>query len=140
MSYNRTNQGAPIPLKLLKSVVVGWLITIIGASIISILLHAERITEEVIKPAAVIILMLSAFVTAVIAGNATTEKRMLMCLGGGVVYYGSLVGCNALFYDAQYEGLLGALLTIMGCCLVAALLLSRQKHQRHAYVKRLPKS
>ena len=140
MAYQKSIRGTNVPLSLLKGLGLGWIITVAGVAIISFLLHGEHLKETGIQPAAVIIMMLSAFITAIFAGSNRDEKRLLICLAGGGLYYLSLMGCNALFFDGQYRGLLGALLAVAGCSLVAALLLSRQKRQRPAYLKRMPKA
>ena len=128
-----------MPLSILKGLALGWLVTITGVMIIAFLVHGENMKETGIQPAAVIIMMLAAFVTATFAGRKGNEKKLLICLAAGAVYYLSLLGINALFFDGKYRGLLGAFLTIGGCSLVAALLLSRQKQQRPAYLRSIPK-
>ena len=138
MAYHKSNSSLAIPLALLKAVTLGWLITIAGTCLMAFLLNSELLDEKMIKPAAVIIMVISAFLTA-IAGGKRAENKLMMCLAGGAFYYASLLGCNALFFAGKYNGMLGALLAVAGCALTAALLLSRQKQQRPAYMKTLRK-
>lgn len=140
MVYQKTSRGLSMPLSLLKGIALGWLVTVGGGVITAVLLHGEHMTERGIQPAAVIIMMLSAFAASIFAGGKDGEKRLLKCLAGGGMFYLSLLGCNALFFDGKYQGILGALLTVGGCSLVATLLLSRQKQQRAAYLKMVPKA
>ncbi len=139
MNHRNPSKDISIPLMLLKALAISWSITMVGTAIVALMLYTERMDEQVITPAAVIIMMIAAFVTAIVTGSNKEGGKLLICLGGGLVYFASAIGCNALFFDGHYQGVLGALLAIMGCSLVGALLHSRQKRQRPAYMKRLPK-
>ena len=140
MAYHNMNRGSSVAHALVKAIIIGWLITISSAAIIAFLLHTELIGETVVKPAAVTILALSAFVTTSLIGKRCDGKRLLFCTAGGGIYFLSLMGCNWMLYGGHYNGLLGALLIILGCSLVATLLHSRQKQQRPTYMKKLPKA
>lgn len=140
MSYRVNQKETSMAVSLLTGFAISWILTTIATIIITILVFGERLGEDAIQPAAVITMMVATFISSVLAGKMQSNKRLLICLAGGVVYYASLVGCNALFYDGEYNGLLGGLLTITGCSLVAGLVITRQKRQRPSYLKGLSKS
>lgn len=135
----KTYRKSELPKIMVKSAAVSWMITLIGTSVTALLLHTETINEKGIAPATVIIMMLAAFAAAFAAGQKGEGNKLLRCLMGGGIYYGSLLLCNAVIFGGKYTGILAALLTVAGCCLITGLLLSRQKRQRPSYLKRLPK-
>lgn len=139
MAYRVKNTGKSIGVSLLAGFGISWAITIVATLVITAALAKNQLQQESITPAAVVTILIASFVSAIVAGKMQSEKRLLVCLAGGGVYYVSLLGCNALFFEGQFAGLLGALLTTMGSSLVAGLLQTRQKRQRPSYLKRLPK-
>ena len=140
MAYRVKNTSHSIATTLLIGFGISWTITIVAAMVSTAALSKNHIQQDSITIAAVITLLVAAFVSALTAGKMQHEKRLTVCLAVGGVYYASLLGCNVLFFDGEFTGLVGALLTIMGSSLVAGLLQTRQKRQRPSYLKRLPKS
>lgn len=122
-------------MRVLKALAVGWVTTLGATAIISILISGEYLSERSLTSASVMSTMLSASIIAIIAGRKQESGKLLWSIIGGVTYYLSLIGCNALFYDGKYKGLLASCLTILGCSLVCGLLLTRQKHQGSLYYK-----
>jgi putative membrane protein (TIGR04086 family) len=138
MERKTITERMSVLMELLKAMLVGIGITAAGAAAAATMVNKEWISENAISPIAVITLIVASFAVTVLVGKTYKEKCFVMSLGGGVSYLALVIGCNALIFGGQFEGLLGGMLTIMGSCLVAALLLSRQKSQSTAYFKRVP--
>lgn len=131
----RKTAKASMPVSLAVGCVLAWLMTIVIAAIVAFLVAGERVSEDFANPAAVIVLLASSFACAMIAGEMMGQKRMIVCVISGGIYYLSLICANMLFFDGSFRGLLGAALTVMGSCVIAGLLQTRQKKQRIAYYK-----
>lgn len=123
-------QKTSIPLGLAFGWIVNLAITLLSAIFVSILVAGERVGENLITPAAVITVMIASFLGAIVAAKRVGQRRLIICLASGAIYYLSLLCCTALFFDGKYEGLGAAALTIIGCSAVAGLLGLRQKRQK----------
>ena len=137
MSYRKKGRvtKASMPVSLAAGCILAWVITIVIAVIVAIFIAGERASEEFTNPAAVIALLAASFAGAMIAGGMAEQKRMIVCVISGGIYYLSLICVNMLFFDGSFRGLLGAALTVMGSCVIAGLLHTRQKRQRISYYK-----
>ena len=138
MSYqkNRKPQNASIPLSLVAGLTLAWAITLCVTIVVTVLVSGDRIAENAVKPGAVMAIFSAAFMSAMFVASKCESKKMVMCLGHGLLYMVSLLCCNALLFDGQFEGILGAVLTVIGGSMTAWLLQSRQKRHRPAYAKR----
>ena len=137
MSY-RTNGKTTnfnVPVSLGMGFVFAWVIMIVMGAVTAFMIAGERIPEDFLDPAAVIVLCVSSFVSAMAAGGAAEGKRMFVCVLSGGIYYLSLICCNILLFNGCFHGLLGAALTIIGCCVIAGLIQTRQRKPRNAYYK-----
>ena len=142
MSYRKKGsvRKTTMPVSLAKGLFLAWVITIVIGVIVAILVAGERVPEDFADPAAVVALVASSFACAMVAGGKADQKRMVVCAISGCIYYLSLICVNLLFFDGAFRGLLGAALTVMGCCVIAGLLQTRQKKQRISYYKGLRKA
>lgn len=133
---NKRSADAPIPFALLGGWLTAWITTLLLTLITTILLAGEHISETAIAPAAVVTISISAIASAMVAAGKTTEKRMIVCMINGGVYFLSLICCTALFFDGTYQGIGGAALTVIGCSLISGFLSIRQKRQTNQYLKK----
>ncbi len=124
-----------MPVSLGVSCLIAWVITIVFGAIVTFMVSGERVPLDFVDLAAVIILCVSSFVCAMVAGGMIDQKRMIGCVASGAVYYLSLICINLLFFEGCFQGLLGAALTIMGSCVLAGFIQTRQKTQRIAHFK-----
>lgn len=135
MSYRTKGNNSSMPISLGIGLILAWMFTVAVGAIAAFLVAGERMPEDFIEPAAVITLCVSSFVGSMVAGGMMEQKRMIVCVVSGGIYYLSLICFNMLFFEGCLHGLLGAALTIMGSCVIAGLLQTRQKKQRIAYFK-----
>ncbi len=133
MAYQRkpAAEGKNIPVGLAMSLAGSWGVTLIAASIVTILIAGEHVGESFLSAAAVGTMFLASFAGALLAAGQNDSGRLMICLGSGGVYYLSLLGCNILFFDGEYRGMIPALLTVVGSCLIAALLGTRRKRPKY---------
>lgn len=124
-----------MPVSLGIGCLVAWVITILLGAGVAFLVSTERVASGIVELAAVIILCVSSLACAMVTGEMVKQKRMIGCMAGGGVYYLSLICFNLLFCEGHFQGLLGAALTIMGICVLAGFIQTRQKLQKHAYFK-----
>ena len=135
-SKKRWAKGASIPFALLTGWITAWVTTMLLTLITTFLVAGEHISESAMAPAAVITISISALISATVAAENTAEKRMMVCLINGCVYFLSLICCTALFFDGTYQGIGSAALTVIGCSLVSGFLSIRQKRQKNQYLKK----
>lgn len=133
----KTAKKVSIPVGLGLGWLAGVLVTLMAAVIATSLIAGEHAGEGVANTAAVAAVLCASFVGAMVAGGKIGNRRLLMCLASGGIYFVTLLCCNALFFDGSYQGLLAAALTIIGSSMVAGLMGIRQKRQknRHGRVK-----
>lgn len=119
---------------------ISMLVTLFGVGILAWLLNTERLQENIIGYATVIILLLSSFAGANMAVSMNKEKRMIISLITGAAYLLTLLACTALFFGGQYQGVgVTGLVVLAGCISTAILGLGRSKKSpraRHKYRNR----
>lgn len=106
---------------------VNWGVTLLAAIIAASLISGDRVGEGFLPSVAVATVMVAAFAGAMVSAGKIGNRRLPVCLASGGIYYLSLVCCNALFYDGAYQGLVAGLMSILGTCLLAALVGLRRK-------------
>lgn len=138
MPYKATTaaKSASIPVGLAMGLAASWIITIVMAIGITFLIAGERVGETFLAPAAVVTVLVATFAGALVAAKKADAGRLIVCLASGAIYFLSLLCCNALFFDGAYQGLVPALLTVVGASLVAGLMGLHQKGQKFKARKR----
>lgn len=129
MAYKMKQRGkaASMAVGLAMGFGISWAVTLLLAVMATFLIAGERVGESFLPSVAVGAVMVSAFVGAMVSAAKIGSRRLIVCLISGGIYYVSLVVCNGLLFDGAYQGLVAALLSILGCCLLAALLGLRRK-------------
>ncbi len=90
-------------------------ITLLLCWLISWLIASERVGENAIGYAAMTILLVSAYVGALLAAARIKHQKMMICLLSGAAYFAVLLACTALFFGGQYQGVgISALLIAAG--------------------------
>ena len=117
-----------------KSVLVGVLvgalvsifITVIGAGLVSALIHREFISENSVGYAVMILLMLSAYMGGISACRYVGRKQLVVSMFAGVSYFAVLVAITAMFFDGKYAGI-GVTAMVVFCGVGLSALLSKEK-------------
>ena len=117
-----------------------WFITLILALIASFLLLTEKMDIDSIKPMAVATIIAATTLSSLIVKTKCKSVNAIVIIySAGLMYYLSLIGCNALIFHGKFIGLFGGVLTILGCCTICIILPTRQKRQRSPYLKTIRK-
>lgn len=122
---------------ILVGVVVCVLITLFGSGTLAWLLAGEHIQEGALRYGTVVTLLISVVAGSLAAVRITEEKRLLVSILVGAGYLLALLGCTALLFGGQYQGVtVTALVILAGCLSVALLGLKVRKthiNTRHKY-------
>lgn len=118
MVINRkvTGTASSMPVGLALGGCVALAVTILGSILAANLVLREMIPENSIGYCAMIILLVSSFVSATVSAARIKHRRLYVCLLSGVIYYALLLAITALFFGGQYQGMgVTALVVAAGC-------------------------
>ena len=115
-----------IGVGLLGSVIV----TLLGCAILATLIDGCSVGETAVGYGITVILLLSSIAGSCVATILATHKRLLVCAASATTYFGSLLGCNALFIGGQYHGVWVTLLLISAGA-TSVCLLGRRGGKKH---------
>lgn len=132
-------QGGIMPAKMPSAIGMGLAIslgvTIATAGVVAFLIAGEKISENAAGYGAAVALLLGAVLGALAAAWRCGERRMVMCLISGGVYFLSLLCCTALFFDGMYQGVGTTALMVFGGSIAAGLM--GMKGKRNPKLKKL---
>lgn len=136
MPHQTKQRTASLPLALLRGLAASVTVTLILSAVTATLVAAERVGEGFCATAAVVTMLLSAFVGTICASAKTDGNRMLVCLLASVCYFAALVCGNAVLVGGHYRGIAPALLAVLGVGLVCALGKPHRKKRKYAHAPR----
>lgn len=136
MPHQTKQRTASLPLALLRGLAASVTVTLILSAVTATLVAAERVGEGFCATAAVVTMLLSAFVGTICASAKTDGNRMLVCVLASVCYFVALVCSNAVLVGGHYRGIVPALLAVLGVGLVCALGKPRRKRRKYAHAPR----
>lgn len=111
-----TGKAMSLPAGLALGGIISLSVTILGAVIAGKMIDGEVMAQNAVGYAAMVILLLAALLGAVTASGNIKRQKMAVCIGSGVVYYGTLLAITALFFGGQYQGMgVTALMILAGC-------------------------
>ena len=113
------------------AMILTLIICVIGASMIS----TDRAGEGSVGIISVIALIQSSVTGAFVSFKKIRQHRILACLRAGTVYFLTLLACNALFFDGQYQAITTTALVILGGSGCMMLLSLRNKRPKTHYTK-----
>lgn len=122
--------SASVFIALIWSLVINWIMTLVGCGVMTILLSEELVGDSAIAVMTIGAMLLSAFGGAIVAAQRAEGRRMVICLLSGGAYLLSLIGANILFFDNGIHGFVPALLMIFGISVTVGLLGLWQKPSR----------
>lgn len=79
-------------------------ITILGSGILAKLVDKEIMAESSIGYGIMVMLILGAYLGAMVSYRKIKRQRLPVCLGSGGIYLGILLSMTALFFGGQYSG------------------------------------
>lgn len=110
---------------------ISILLTVMAAAILAQMVLGETVSEPSIGYFAMGILLLASAVGSLVAAYCIKRRWMIVCLSVGALYYLTLLGCTALFFGGQYQGMgVTALVVLAGSGAVGLLGLRREKGHR----------
>ena len=123
-----SGKAASMPIGLIAGAVVSLVITLLGTFLGAYLIISEKISEASIGYCAMIILLLSSGIGALLAACMIKHRWLPVCLGAGGIYYLILLATTAMFFGGQYQGMgVTAFVVLGGCGTVGLLGLNRGK-------------
>lgn len=141
MVKRKRGKTMSMPAGILVGAATGLALAIAGAMAAGNMLDKMWIAMDSIGYAAMVILLISAFLAAQTAWNRIHHQRVAVSFGAGGVYYLMLLAMTALFFGGQYTGMgVTALLIFAGCgCSVLVGLYRKSPGNQGKYGKRIRK-
>lgn len=116
--------------KVVVGMIAGWMITIIGAAIATTLIQKETIKQSDVSMITAMIVLMGSWSSSLICANRYPEKRLLMNLCGGSMYYLSLMCVAIVMFDGLKGGILATFMVSVAGALTAFLLSAHSKHKQ----------
>lgn len=127
-NHNHSGRASSLPAGLAWGAIVNIATTGSMAAILALLLEKERIDWNGAGYGILAMIMLSAFLGAVVAYRKVRHMQLMVCAMSGVVYLGILLSVTALFFGGQYEAIGVTSLLVAGGVFCAAM--PRQGNRR----------
>lgn len=119
---NNNGKASSVPAGFVWGGVVSLTATVVFSTILAWLIIGEKVQQSQLGYGIMAILPVAAFLGAKTAFAKIQRRRLLVCAGAGVVYFGMLLSATALFFGGQYSGVGETGLMIFCGCLLAFLL------------------
>lgn len=113
-----------IPVAILIAVIVSLLVTVLGSSVVSFLIHRELIQETAMVYGVVILLLVSSYAGGVTGYGKAKEKRLLVSMLSALFYFLILMAMTAIIFGGKYSGI-GVTGTVIFCGAALAALPNR---------------
>ena len=106
MTINKkvTGTAASIPVGLGWGVLVSMTATLTGAAIAAKLIEREVLSWAQSGYAVLVILLLSAWMGAMVSAGKIKRRRVAICFASGAIYLLMLMCITALFFGGRYSG------------------------------------
>ena len=109
-----------IPGGLALGILTSILVTLVGTASASWLIAGGTVGEDGVPVVACILQLIGAATGALTSTLCIKKMRLQICMLSGLIYYLTLLGITALFFDGEYAGMgLAALMIVLGCACVA---------------------
>lgn len=121
MTINKkvTGTASSIPAGLAWGALISTAVTLAGAAVTAKLIDGEIIGWDQTGYAVLVILLLSAWIGAMVAAGKIKRRRIVVCLASGVAYMLILLCATALFFGGKYSGVGETALLILCGSIVA---------------------
>lgn len=124
-NHKVTGTAMPMALGLALGVGIALLVLTISVALIAWMALGEKIPVPAVGYTAMAAHLLSVCVGGFVASAAIKHRKMIVCLIVGGAYYLCLIGCTAMFFGGQYNGLGVTLLIVAGASGLIGWLTSR---------------
>ena len=128
MFKKTTGKGPSIPMGIGLGVLLSLAVTVTGAAVMAYVLSAEKMAVSNVGWGTIVIAAIASFAGGLLAAGLAKVKRLLVCLSVGAGYILILLGCTALFYGGQFQGVVATVIAVVIASLCAGLIgLNRKK-------------
>lgn len=125
MMLKKRGRTSGIPAGIFAGLITALLITILLAAVTAVLIAGEKIGEDKALFSSAASLLLSAAFGGICAANVAGERKMIVCLIHGAVYYVTLLCVTAMFFEGRYENIWITGLLVLGASVSVGLLVMR---------------
>ena len=108
-----SGKGTSIPAGIAIGLLLSAVITVVGAAVFAYLLASEKMGLSAVGLAAVLLQCVASFAAALLAAGLTKGNRLPVCLAVGGGYLIVLLGCTALLFGGQYQGVGASALAVL---------------------------
>jgi putative membrane protein (TIGR04086 family) len=122
MMLKKRGRTSGIPAGIFAGVITALLITILLAAVTAVLIAGEKIGEDKALFGSAASLLLGAAFGGICAANVAGDRKMIVCLIHGAVYYVTLLCMTAMFFEGRYENIWITGLLILGASISVGLL------------------
>ena len=112
-------------------------ITVLGSVAAASLVLKEKIPEDSIGYCAMVILLVSSFVSARVSAARIKHRLLYVSMLSGLIYYGLLLVITTLFFGGQYQGMGATALVVFAGCGTAVLMGAGGKKQGSHFKKKM---
>ena len=126
MGKKATGRARSMPAGLAIGAAVSTGITILLCAVGAMLIDREMLGENTIGYIAMVTLLAASYIGGLTAAGAIKHRYAAVCGAAALIYYGILIGMNALFFDGIYRGM-GVTALLVGCGCTLSLLTVQRK-------------
>lgn len=112
MFKKATGKGISIPAGIGFGILLSLAVSLAGAGVMAYLLSAEKVAVSGIGWGAIVILASAAFAGGALGTKLVKGNSFPVSLGVGIGYFLVLLGCTALFFGGQYQGIVATFVTV----------------------------
>ena len=122
MNKRVTGKAKSLPFGIGIGLLSGMALTIGVVAIVANLILNEKMGEQTIGYAAIVVLLTSSALGAWLATTMVKRRWMLVCLATGGGYFLCLLAITALFFGGQFQGVGATVISVIGGCGAVGLL------------------
>lgn len=127
MMLKKQGRTSGMPAGIIAGLIIALLITMLLAGVTAILIAGEKIGEDKALYGSAASLLLGAALGGFCAARVIGEKKMIVSLIHGAVYYVIMLCVTAVFFEGRYENIWITGLLILGASISVGLLGKQSK-------------
>ena len=122
-----TGKAMSMPAGIGLGVGISLGMTVAGAAVLALLMDREMMKTEALGYGIMIVLLLGAFVGAMVSAGVIKHRRLMVCLLQGVLYFVGLALINGLLFGGELVGVIPTVILLLGGSGTAALVGLREQ-------------